>query len=105
MTKRRNRANERPEQKVAGQQIHRRGAVQYDVPSPFFNDRNIKVEDIEKALEKQKPKKPIMIEGYIYGVCPSCHNILEVGRYCWNCGQAIDHISRFGQRFDNEQGE
>ena len=56
---------------------------------------------VQEALEKQKPKNPIMTKGYIYGLCPSCHKILNQGRYCGNCGQAIDHISKYGQRFDS----
>jgi hypothetical protein len=55
---------------------------------------------IQEALEKQKPKKPIIGEKLIYGRCPSCEKILDGSRYCGNCGQVIDHISKFGQRFD-----
>lgn len=52
-----------------------------------------------EALEKQKPKKPIIREtedyfGYVKGViCPNCKEVdfkLEQPCFCKNCGQAID---------------
>lgn len=45
-----------------------------------------------EALEKQIPKKPIMLE-QIY-VCPTCGDSFNMNEYemdyCWECGQGLD---------------
>lgn len=53
------------------------------------------VEECRRAMEKQKPKKPI--DDTAFGVCPNCHNEFNselVNEYdikhCIYCGQAID---------------
>lgn len=69
------------------------------------------VEECRGAVEKQKPKKPLLkskkkkitIGNYIYVTCPSCGETIFScflffpwnetqcsHRYCENCGQAID---------------
>ena len=50
-----------------------------------------------KALEKQIPKKPIIL-GYREGrgvntisyTCPICHKHISRDNFCKNCGQALD---------------
>lgn len=57
----------------------------------------------EKALEKQIPKKPILIDyeqykekiinaEYLRGGywCPNCKHMIKSGEYCVDCGQRID---------------
>lgn len=55
------------------------------------------VEEYQKAIEKQKPKKPSEIdEEFGYFVCGNCGTAIyasddfESHHYCLNCGQAID---------------
>ena len=61
------------------------------------------VEECRKAVEKQKPKKPIPInyKEYIDKIsnaefledafwCPSCKTYLRSGKYCNGCGQKLD---------------
>ena len=54
------------------------------------------VEECRKAVEKQKPKKPLGgadINGNEYMICRECSAIVEDGEwramYCPDCGQAI----------------
>lgn len=55
------------------------------------------VEECRKAMEKQKPRKPlggVDIAGNEYMICPYCSAIVEDGEwranYCPDCGQAIE---------------
>ena len=42
-----------------------------------------------KALEKQTPMKPILLDDEDL-ICPVCDADVEWKRYCENCGQKID---------------
>lgn len=62
------------------------------------NELNIKndvADKIIEALEKQIPKKPKPLYGYIavnhlIGKCDTCDNIMtNAPKYCEDCGQAI----------------
>lgn len=47
------------------------------------------------ALDKQIPKKVSVLEmpfETIYS-CPNCHSMVSHGKYCANCGQALDFNS------------
>lgn len=55
------------------------------------------VEECREAVERQKPKKPLVgidDEGNGYMICRNCSDIVErecwVANYCPDCGQAID---------------
>lgn len=50
---------------------------------------------VEKALEKQIPKKPkISLHGTTdfntKVTCPSCHGMVFTEKYCRHCGQALE---------------
>lgn len=60
------------------------------------------VEECRKAVEKQKPKKPIPINYQDYAdkidnaeffegsyFCPNCGTVLRSGSYCNRCGQKL----------------
>lgn len=60
------------------------------------------VEECREAVEKQKPKKPILINYKDYAdkidnaeflegswCCPNCKTVMRSGGYCKRCGQAI----------------
>ena len=50
--------------------------------------------DVEEALKKQTPKKPIIVSflNVNYHKCPICNRTLWNGgeKYCGTCGQKID---------------
>lgn len=50
------------------------------------------LEKSKKALEKQIPKKPVLIVGdYDLPVCPECKQMIDdTESYCSTCGQALD---------------
>lgn len=53
-------------------------------------------EDVENALKKQLPKRPLKqryMKEELIGVCPSCRLQWDVAfyqGYCSNCGQKLD---------------
>lgn len=56
---------------------------------PYENDLISKALSIvENAVEKQTPKKPIVVRNEI--VCPTCETLVGSGPYCRYCGQALD---------------
>ena len=51
--------------------------------------------EVNKALERLKPKKVINIRKNAFeehfGNCPTCNVVNDYGEhYCWLCGQALD---------------
>ncbi len=61
-------------------------------------EQDIALEKAQKALEKQIPKKPTLFKAQYtrYTMeykCPSCKRVfigMEIGDYCYHCGQALD---------------
>lgn len=56
---------------------------------------NAIVEEVELALDRQEPVKPINITdmiGFKVGMCGACrtHRVNSVMKYCDKCGQKID---------------
>lgn len=58
-------------------------------------------------MDKQTPTLVIKhdADGLIYGRCPCCGKIMDNQRYCGNCGQAVIHVSKYGQRVNQDFGE
>lgn len=49
----------------------------------------IAVDKAIQSLEKQKPMKPLVINGEC--TCPMCDvTIAEKDEYCWKCGQKLE---------------
>ena len=63
-------------------------------------------EALIEALEKQKPKKPILTEADEYGIvdhlCPTCGEPL-ISKYCYECGQRIDWSAEPDKESEEEQ--
>lgn len=68
-------------------------------PNPTANNECIEL--CKKSLEKQIPKKVnISLKGTTDWNtkchCPNCHSMVSHGKYCSNCGQALDFNSNGG---------
>lgn len=69
----------------------------------LINRQKAEIEKAQKAIEKQKPKKPLDVHTPVitWGICPACkgelsklggrpNRILIHTMYCSDCGQALD---------------
>lgn len=65
------------------------------VATPTTFERNVL---LKRAIKKQIPKKVnISLKGTTGWNtkchCPNCHSMVSHGKYCFNCGQALDFNS------------
>ena len=69
----------------------------------------VEINRIDDALRLLKIQNPMPVikhdnDGLIYGRCPQCGKMMDKQRYCGNCGQAVIHVSKYGQKVDQDYG-